>query len=301
MRFVHLTDLHLTSLAGVRLRELRGKRWLGCLSWRRRRHRQHTAPMLAEVMDAARALRPEHWLLTGDLVHIGLRREIEAAGRWLRENLEPAQTLLVPGNHDIYARGCWAALVERWAPWLHLPEAPLSNAPEARYPIVCERDGIAFIGLNSALPTAALSARGRLGDEQRRRLRSVLADVHARGLFSCLLIHHPPLPGLTHWRKALADVAQLRTDLGAAGPALVLHGHEHHDMDAMLGSTRVFATASASSARRDHPAAFRVFDVQRDGIGWQIEMRLLRAAGAGVFATAAREHWRWSTTALDLA
>lgn len=299
MRFVHLTDLHLTSLAGVRLCELRGKRWLGCLSWRRRRHRQHTAAALAGLMQAAGALRPDYWLLSGDLVHIGLRREIDAAGQWLRAHLDPTQTLLVPGNHDIYAPGCWAALAESWAPWLHLSPAVAGDAPDSAYPNVCERHGVAFIGLNSAVPTAALSARGRLGEQQRRRLRAVLADVHARGLFSCLLIHHPPLPGLTHWRKALADVAQLRSDLCATGPALVLHGHEHHDIAAQLGSTRVFATASASSARRDHPAAFRVFDVQREGGGWQARMRLLRHGGEGCFEPVVDERWRWSAAALD--
>ena len=57
-------------------------------------------------------------LVTGDLVHIGLPGEIEAAARWL-EALGPAErVMLVPGNHDAYAGDSWPAVAAAWGPYL---------------------------------------------------------------------------------------------------------------------------------------------------------------------------------------
>jgi len=47
----HLSDLHLSSLDGVKPRELLSKRMLGYVSWRLRRRHEHRA----DVLDALRA------------------------------------------------------------------------------------------------------------------------------------------------------------------------------------------------------------------------------------------------------
>jgi hypothetical protein len=50
LTFAHLSDPHLTSPAGASLRDLVGKRALGYLSWRLRRHRRHRAEILGALV-----------------------------------------------------------------------------------------------------------------------------------------------------------------------------------------------------------------------------------------------------------
>jgi len=292
MRIVHLSDLHLTSPAGTALGALRGKRWTGYASWWRKRRWQHRREVLDRLALAVQAEQPDRIVITGDLTHIGLPTEIAAARTWLQSLGPPERVCLVPGNHDDYARDSWSAIRRDWADYLHLH----GNLPDMRhgdaYPVVREHDGVALVGLNSALPTPMLLARGRLGAAQCERLDATLAALNRRGLLSCLLIHHPPLRGMTSWRKALADAEALAPIMTRQTPALVLHGHLHRNLEARIGATRVFATASASSAMAEHPASYRVFDLARDEHGWQITMALKQASVEGAdFVTVQRERW----------
>ncbi|PIX59223.1 MAG: metallophosphoesterase [Lysobacterales bacterium CG_4_10_14_3_um_filter_64_11] len=297
MRLIHITDPHLTSLAAWSLKSLRGKRWQGYLSWQRNRQRQHRAEMLAHLLSAVRAENAAHWLLTGDLAQIGLPAEIAAAGDWLRAVASPDQLFLIPGNHDVYAADSWPAICAQWADYLPIDAGSDPADPAAAYPLLRECGGVALIGLNSAVPTAPFLARGALGSAQRERLAALLADVHGRGLFSCVLIHHPPLPRLTHWRKALADVRALQTLISELQPGIVLHGHEHRNFDSRCGATRVFATASASSVRLQHFASYRVLDLHHDANGWKVSMTLkqFQPGSPGTFSVREQQVWqrRW--------
>lgn len=294
MRLVHLTDPHLTSLDAWSLARLRGKRWQGYLSWQRNRQWQHRADMLARVIEAAHAEHASQWLLTGDLAQIGLPGEIAAACDWLRNLGSPEDIFLIPGNHDVYAADSWPALRTHWPDYLHIGAGENRDDPGACYPVLRECEGVALIGLNSAVPTVPFLARGALGDGQRERLAAMLADVHARGLLSGVLIHHPPLPGLTHWRKALADVQAMQAMVRELQPAIMVHGHEHRNFDARCGATRVFATASASSIRSTRLASFRVFDLHRDARGWDIRMTLkqFQPGPPGAFVVREQQQWR---------
>ncbi|PKM15915.1 MAG: hypothetical protein CVV12_06280 [Gammaproteobacteria bacterium HGW-Gammaproteobacteria-2] len=293
MRLIHITDPHLTSLDAWSLTRLRGKRWQGYLSWQRNRQWQHRADMLSRLMAAVRAENAAHWLLTGDLAQIGLPDEIAAAADWLRAAGTPEKVFLIPGNHDVYAADSWPAIAAQWSKYLHIDTPADRVDPGAAYPVLRECNGVAFIGLNSAVPTAPFLARGDLGKAQRERLSVVLADVHRRGLLSCVLIHHPPLPGLTHWRKALADVHALQTLVREQQPAIMLHGHEHRNFDARCGATRVFATASASSVRTKYLASYRVFDLHRDATSWQITMTLKQFQHGSPDTFVIREQQTW--------
>lgn len=262
MRLVHLTDAHLTtppawpSLLG---RSHYGKRFLGYLSWARKR-RHHLRPAwLAELCAAAAAQRPDHWLLSGDLAQIGTEEEIRAAGRWLRA-LAPAESVtFVPGNHDVYAAESWACIRREWRPYL--PEA-------GDYPLVRRFADVAVFGLNSALPTLPGSAAGHLGEAQLGRLAAALA-TH-RDAFRVLVLHHPPLPGMIGRRKRLRDAAALEALLAREPVHLVLHGHRHDNRDSERRDTRIFCTAPASA----EAASFRTFDIERQAGGWSVSAML---------------------------
>lgn len=256
----------------------------------------HRREVLDALTAAVHAEDPVCILVTGDLVHVGLPEEIEAAAGWLRELGPPERVMLVPGNHDVYARDSWPAVAAAWAPYLGVSGS--AGHGEARFPTV-RRLGdaarpLALIGASSAQPSPLFMAWGSLGTDQLERLDTALSGA---GAFRCLLIHHPPLPAMTSRRKGLRDAGALQALLARRGAELVLHGHVHRDVAALgPGGARVYGTASASSAGGKAAAAYRSFDVTATAQGWQVEMRLVGVTADGV--TTVRERDAWTAPAL---
>jgi 3',5'-cyclic AMP phosphodiesterase CpdA len=202
--------------------------------------------------------------------------------------------VLVPGNHDYYRADSWQPICDCWGPYIGLGPETAGTSPSALFPRVreLEADGVivTVLGLCSAYPAPLLLADGRLGTAQLDRLERLLAS--AKG-FCCLLLHHPPLPGMTAWRKALREAAPLASLLERHRPGLVLHGHVHRNqVGPLIGGGRVFATASASSNRPDAPASYRVFDIAREPDGWQVHMRLKGVTSKGQMAVLDEARWR---------
>lgn len=273
MRLIHLTDPHLTSLDGWLPGPRAGKRWLSWASWQTGRRHKHVPGRLRRLTDQLRSLKPHVWAVTGDLCQIGLDREIEQARQWLGALADAERVVLVPGNHDIFAEGSEATIRRVWLDYLHLGDA------QGSWPVVREFGDVTLIGLNSAVVTPAFRASGQLGPESRARLGELLDRTRDR--FRVVLIHHPPIPGLSRRRKALSDDAELRRILTAHGADLVLHGHLHHNHEACLDAQtdkpiRIFCTASASAAGQAGAASARVFDIEPDTrAGFRCRMRLI--------------------------
>lgn len=285
VRLLHLTDPHLSSLAGVSLWSLRGKRRLGYLSWWRKRRHQLNAATLARVTAAACDDAPDLALVTGDLVHIGLPPELAEARRWLDGLAARVPVVLAPGNHDCYRADTAAGIGAAWQPFL-----PDATAASPGFPRLVTKDEVAVIALSSAEPRPWWSAGGRLGDAQRAALDRLLA--HAAGRFRCVMLHHAPLPGQAPGRKALDDASELADLLERHGVELVLHGHLHHNDERRLGSrTQVFVSAPASSCARSNPAAYRLFDICREGGEWQVHATL-KTEDAGSMRTVEARSWR---------
>ncbi|MET0987434.1 MAG: metallophosphoesterase [Steroidobacteraceae bacterium] len=215
LTIAHLSDLHLPFDPQLSRRQRVSKRQLSVWSWRRRRLVQRPEILEALVRDLA-AHAPDHIVITGDITNFSLPDEFRRAAAWLHA-LAPAERIsLVPGNHDALVSVAPVDGMERWRPW---------TRADAGWPFTHRRDDVAFIGLNSALPTAPLLATGRLGAEQLSRLESVLLAEAAAGRTRVVLLHHPVAEHAVSRRKALADRQQLRKVLSRAGAELVLHGH----------------------------------------------------------------------------
>ncbi len=268
MRLIHISDPHLTSLDGVPTKHFVGKRRLGYASWRYRRRRGHLRSTLDKLCALAAVLRPDVTVVTGDLVHLGLAVEIEAAAQWLRTLGTPERVFVVPGNHDVYQDDSWAAVATHWRDYLRL-NVGQEGEPEhwAGFPTQLSRDGVQIHGLNSGLPTPTLRASGELGTGQCERLVQRLATAPVDDLH-ILAIHHPPVPAVMPERKALSDLERLVAVANRAH--LILHGHGHFNRTYRLGTAAVFATGSASKA----DASLRCFDIERQTKGWRAEMRL---------------------------
>jgi len=292
MRLIHLTDPHLSSLDLQSFRHLHGKRRSGYLSWYRNRRHIHRPEILDQLTDEVIGHEPDRILLTGDLVHIGLESEMIEAADWLRRLGPPEKIMFVPGNHDNYAADSLPAMYRHWPAYLP-PESPPEADYTAEYPRVAVRDGVRLVGVNTACVTRIFSAAGELGDEQRQRLAGALERTAASDDFVCLLIHHPPFPGMTRRRKALRDAAQLLELVGQSPPDLVLYGHIHQNRENLQGRIHSFCTASASSIEN---ASFRIFDLEKQQKGWHCHVRLFSLDKSGstrcTFKLAAESAWR---------
>lgn len=211
----HVSDLHLPFEPTLSPAQRLSKRQLSAWSWRRRKA-LHRPEILESLVADLRAHAVDHIVVTGDVTNFSLPGEFRNAAAWLERLAPPERISIVPGNHDALVPVADGEGLGRWAAWTRAAEG---------WPSVHRLDGVALIGLNSALPTAPLLARGRLGSGQLDRLAKILREERSAGRLRIVLVHHPVVDGVVTWRKALADRAELREILAAEGADLVLHGH----------------------------------------------------------------------------
>jgi len=274
----HLSDLHLSSLRGVRPRELMDKRILGYLTWRHRRRREHRSDVLDVLRADLHSKHPDHVAVTGDLTHIGLPQEFREAAEWLAKLGRPQDVTVVPGNHDAYVHEPWQRTFAKWSPYMRGDDDGNGSEGIVEFPSLRVRQHVALIGLSTALPSAPFLATGRLGERQLARLDHLLAQTAAAGLFRIVLLHHPPGPHTVRWRKALRAGAALRDILARRGAELTLHGHAHLSAATYLDGDRAqnlaigVPSASAIGKHTDRHATYHLYRIRRDGDRWRLRI-----------------------------
>ena len=110
-----------------------------------------------------------------------------------------------------------------------------------------------------------------MGTEQLARLDEVLADPRLQEKLRLVAVHHPPAGKAARSRGAgLRDHAELAEVLGARGAELVLHGHEHLDLeeeipraepDAPAIPVRCIQSASFVGRNPAMRASYRIYEV----------------------------------------
>ena len=275
LTIAHLSDPHLTSLHHVKWRELLNKRILGYLSWRVKRRRSHSREVLSRTFADLAGRQPDHLVISGDFTHLGTADECREAENWLTSAGAPDYISIVPGNHDRYINADTAATTGRWRAWMQSDPGERDNAPD--FPYLRVRGPVAIIGLSTAVPTPPFFASGRLGGEQLRRLGRLLEAAAQRGLYRIVVLHHSPHSMSA--RRGLSDADQLLSALAGPGAELIIHGHGHRQMHAMLpaGARRipVFGVPSAS-ADYGIPAkspGYNIYEVTGDAAGWQTRVK----------------------------
>jgi 3',5'-cyclic AMP phosphodiesterase CpdA len=278
LTIAHLTDVHLSPIAGFTPRHWNLKRALGYANWRRNRRDSYGHDVLDRIVADMRAQAPDHIAVTGDLVNIGLPQEHINALAWLERLGTPHQVSVVPGNHDIYSRLRGDPGARRWARYMASDAAGSAHvAGGADFPFVRLLGGVALIGINSAVPTPPLVASGRVGAPQLQRVADVLERLGRSNLFRLVLIHHPPLPGQAKRLRGLEDAADLQALLARHGAELVIHGHNHHNMfawcAAACGPVPVVGAPSAALARHHKSEPLARYNLYRiAGPPWTIEL-----------------------------
>src|SRR4029079_4720289 len=131
------------------LSDLASKRIFGYVNWQRNRGRSYTPAVLSALVADILAQKPDHTVVTGDLVNLGLTKEFETARNWLRGFGAPTDVTVIPGNHDAYVPGALAELTRIWRPFM-----AGDSGTTVAFPFVRRRGRIALVGLSSAIPTA---------------------------------------------------------------------------------------------------------------------------------------------------
>lgn len=268
----HLSDPHLSPLPGVHPRDLLNKRLLGYFSWHRHRCHIHCPHVLDALLNDLAQAAPDHVAITGDLTNLGLPDEFRQAARWLERVGSPKRVMVVPGNHECYVTAPWRETFGRWADYLAGDE----GAADGVYPRLRVRGGVALIGLSTARPSLPFLAVGSLGREQLDNFEELLEQTGRRGLLRIVLLHHPPVPGSTAWRKRLTDASGFSAVIARQGAELILHGHAHVSMERELVAgtvpVPVFGVPSASSSQLAplRTARYNLYRFRRRGDVWEV-------------------------------
>lgn len=288
-RFVQLSDLHLSSIGTPNPLRLFNKRILGYLSWLRKRRHTHQRWVLELAIETFEKLSIDHYAITGDLTHVGLKNEFQQVQRWL-EQLDTAQNItLIPGNHDLYVNEKWSRSFKLWQQYLHgdklSPTSPIKTDDALSrlnnlYPTVRTRKNIAFIGLNSVFDAPWFRATGQLDTTQLQRLKELLASSELDKYCKILLIHHPLSLTETPARKCLLNHNELRKLLSENPVDLVLHGHGHHSCFESIETNGGFnipvigmSSSSSISEKPGYQAEFLLFQISQSSKHWKIGMQ----------------------------
>ncbi len=279
----HLSDVHLGMLTpGAAWKHFSLKRSIGSFSWNFARSRIHDPMVSRAIVDDIKQSEVDHVALTGDLLNVAAHAEFERGAQWLKDFGEPEWISFVPGNHDAYVPVRWEHGLYQFALYMKGDMSVAGTTTwahnAATFPYVRLRRNVALIGLSSGIPQPLWKAGGTLGHKQLLALAKLLSDLKARGYFRVVMIHHPPLLGLSSPRKALTDAKDLQKVLNAEGAELVLHGHNHHAMlhhaEGAGGRTPVIGVPSASSNGQNFHelAAWNKCEISRNGGVWQTDI-----------------------------
>lgn len=281
----HLSDLHLSSLNEVKVRELINKRIYGYLNWQLRRGAEHHREVLDALLHNLQHTTPDHIAVTGDLTHLGLPREFREVRNLLQSLGSPSGVTVIPGNHDTYVSTDWNATFALWTDYMLSDEAHLgSKAGTAGYttfPSLRVRGIAALIGVSTARPSAPFLAVGSVGHAQLEKLEKILVETGKQRLFRVVLIHHPPVDGTVSWRKRLVDASAFRSVLDRHGAELILHGHAHRSslshLETTAGTVPAIGVPSASALGRtfSRRARYHLYRFKANPRGWELVVTVM--------------------------
>lgn len=299
MRLLHLTDAHFYRAPPVR--GIAGKRALGLLNLHllRRVRRFDADRLVPSAVQDAMQFRPDVFVMTGDLTALAGEEEFAAARRALDPLLATVPSVVLPGNHDRYARdAAREGRLERWfgdfarggtwddgaRRWVRDDEAG-----RAGWPVRFRLGGTDLVATDPCRPT--LRSTGRFGARGISEAEALVARGRLVGQQVAYLLHYPPLDerGRPYLRPShrLVDVADLLGSLVREPPDLVLHGHVHRWWCTALaaGGRRVpvlcGGSASGCSPDADRAAGYFVIDLD-GGLVTAIRRRALME-GAGTW------------------
>ena len=272
-RLAHISDAHLGPMPHISWTKLLSKRLTGYINWQRNRAKQFSPDILSGLIAHMANARPDHIVITGDLINISLEEEITRARSWL-ESIDTGKNIsVICGNHDAYIRGMLEIAFHSWQEYLVGDDRkPVVN--NACFPILRRRGPCSLILLNSALPTKPFDATGLFDQAQAENLEQLLHQE--RDNCRVVLIHHPPLANATAPNKRLIGDQLFRDVILKKGADMVLHGHTHLDtcerIDAPGKPVPVICVPAAGQEinGRKPAAQYNLFEIEGKSGDWLI-------------------------------
>lgn len=287
-RFAHLSDLHISSPGAPLPWQIANKRILGYLSWLRKRRHTHQISIANLAIKQLQQSNIDHYVITGDLTHIGLQNEFRQTASWLKSIGSGENITVIPGNHDLYVNEKWACSFAQWESYLQADTPPSlgsSSASDALsrlenlYPVLRIRGNTVFICVSSIFNAPWFRATGRVNDNQLQRLKKVLTDSTLDQYCKVLLIHHPITLTHTRARKSLLNNKEVLDVIRQSPAHLVLHGHGHQSTYEQLSSHSneqiavIGASSSSSNSQKNHrKAEYLIIEVNDAQQNWEISI-----------------------------
>lgn len=271
MRLLHCSDLHLRYLDGTRLIELCNKRLTGALNLVLGRAKQHRGSRFETLIATAKELQVDHILVSGDLINLGMKREFLACTEVMRQSAAPF--FVVPGNHDIYLSSgdALGEFAECFAPFLGTPL--VAGQP---FPYQADLGPVRLFGLNSSVGRPWFLADGQLGAQQLNAFEQALSAARSEGKYCVIMLHHPVTQAASRPRRDLMDRGSLAKILASHGADLILHGHEHRQLQGSLPGpcglsipVHGVASATATSQEPHKMGAFTLYEMTDRGMRYQ--------------------------------
>ncbi|HMU40649.1 MAG TPA: metallophosphoesterase [Pseudomonadota bacterium] len=291
MRIAHLSDLHALDLTDAAFWRFFSKRFFGYLNLLRKRKAAHPPELFDAILADVAQQSVDHVVVTGDLTNLSLPSEfVRVRKAFDALPFGPQNVTLIPGNHDVYV---WEAFFRHSFERHLLPYVQSDGARDDElptWPTVRVRGNVVFVGCSTALPSPVPLADGWLGKKQLARLEAILSEH--KGRIRIVLLHHPPLPQSLDLLRALRDRSAFAAVVQRQGCELVLHGHEHKDLQGSLpgppastdslGSPRQIPVIGVGSGTYRHSdpkrrARYNIYTIENPGpaLHLSIETRVL--------------------------
>lgn len=279
----HVSDPHFAAVEQMQLRDYFTKRLFGSLRWKYKRQAEYDTEILTILADDLQRAKPDHTVITGDLTQLGFPAEFIMARDWLESIGTPKAVTVVPGNHDSYIETCHGDTYHRWLEYMSsdiVDQAEVSFTDIGdTFPSLRIRDKIALVGLSTAYPSRLYQATGRIGTHQLAKAEKLLQQLADKDFFCVILIHHPPVTGITSRRKSLLDMDSLQQLISKYGVDLVLFGHTHkllyEGVATKVGLVPAIGAPAAASNKPsgNRQAGYILLNITSCGERWTLQIR----------------------------
>jgi 3',5'-cyclic AMP phosphodiesterase CpdA len=272
-RLAHISDAHLGPMPNIGWTKLLSKRLTGYINWQRNRAKQFSPDILSGLLSHMLKARPDHIVITGDLINLSLAEEIARAKIWLEAIGSGKNVSIVCGNHDAYIKGMLEVAIQSWQEYLIGDDRkPVIN--NSSFPILRHRGPCSLILVNTAVPTKPFNSTGLFDQEQAEKLEQMLHQE--RDNCRVILIHHPPFENATSPSKELIGQQLFRDVVHQKGAELILHGHTHLDTYVQIDSPDkpapvICVPAAGQGIGGRKPAArYNWFEIEGKSGNWNI-------------------------------
>ncbi len=268
MKIAHLSDLHICQ-----------------------KSRPQNLEKVRTLFEYALEENTDHFVITGDLVHLGETVDFLAFRQLLKEYdlLDPKRITLVIGNHDIYGgvhlaediltfpQKCKAVdyvkkLQEFKNYFFETYENTLVQSVKDIYPFVKIIHDVALIGINStrqySIVKNPFASKGLVDDAQLKKMKQLLSRRDLAGKRKIVLIHHyfhkisksesknAYLINLESFGGKLRKKKRLMKIFRRYKIDLVLHGHEHESAEYRFKGLRFFN--AGGSIDKNQPGELKI-------------------------------------------